>query len=286
MKRIVLALFVIASSVEPENGRAFWSDPFYGTHQDITKTALSQPDPRTGMPPFCFSGNCYYFSDKAVALINFRHLIQDSVAYDANDHFDANHFVGGLQKMATNRSALNSLLKQQPYSAALQAKMWVLMGNMLHAAEDFYAHSTWVDEGATSIIDFGTATENNPPDFSIFPVPAGLQYCGSDGFPLSRQPVNYLITGYYPPDTIVPPAGQCLHGATFPTFYSVLQSDPTASLFGLCKSDLANSLQTVPGISHDVACSGNFSPANTQQLHDACLWFGGQRGPVVCTGYC
>jgi hypothetical protein len=44
----------------------------------------------------------------------------------------------------------------------MQIQAWQLLGYMLHAAEDFYAHSTWVDEGNTDPLPagFGALTEN------------------------------------------------------------------------------------------------------------------------------
>lgn len=267
MKKILLTLFIIVLTIQLKNSYSFWSDPFYQTHQDITKIALTTADPRTGNPPYCFSGNCFYFSDSATVSINARHLKQDTGAYDPDDHFDANQLVGALTKLAGNRSQLNYILNTKNFSFTTQLRMWALMGNMLHAVEDFYAHSTWVDEGKTSIIDFGTATENYPPDTSIFPSSPVEQFCNpaGPGYPLSALPVNYLITGFYPyppgsPELVY---GGCLHGKTSPSLFG-----GPSTLFGLCYSSQFT-LQQVPGISHDVACSGNFSPANTEQLHDA-----------------
>jgi hypothetical protein len=257
---------------------AFWSDPFYNTHTEITAEALSAVDPRTNANPFCFGSNCFPFSASAIKQINKRHMQQDAgalnvvnygVAYDPRDHFDSNLFLSSLAKLAANRAQLNFLLKGGTFSSATQAQMWVLMGNMLHAAEDFYAHSTWVDEGNSCagpairchIIGFGSATENTSmPNGKIFASPTASSYCNSAGYPLSALPVNYLITGYYPP--AVAGAGDCVHGATLPFLFG------PPSLYGLCSLPTF-SLQTVPGISHDVACSGNFMPANTEELHDS-----------------
>jgi hypothetical protein len=268
VKKIIFSLCILVLSMQPQNSYSFWSDPFYGTHQQITKVALTTPNWETGKP-FCFSSDiCAYFSDFAIARINVRHLLQDSMAYDANDHFDSNQLVGSLTKMAKNRNQLNNIFMAGSFSPVTREQMWELMGNMLHAAEDFYAHSTWVDAGNTSrIINFGPATKRYPPDTSIFPSSPVVQFCGSDGYPLSTFPVSYLITGYYPPNT-PPPSGGCLHGATFPTLFSLAINDPTPSLFGLCDY-FGSSPLTVPGIAHDVACSGKFIPTNTVNLHNA-----------------
>jgi hypothetical protein len=272
MKKVIQSLCAVVLLMPLEVGYAFWSDPYYGTHQDITSAALSGPDPSTGQAPFCFSaGQCFSFSPNAITQINKRHLKQDTplfVAYDPNDHFDSNSFSGSLTKMAINRGALKPLLSGGNLSAATQTQVWALVGNMLHAVEDFYAHSTWVDEGNSNIIGFGAATENTAqPNITIFPVSPLTVFCdSSNGYPLSVLPVSYLITGYYPPAML--PTGGCVHGATLPTLYSIITSQLTPSLIGLCDY-LGSAPQTVPGISHDVACSGNFLPNNTMQLHQS-----------------
>jgi hypothetical protein len=191
------------------------------------------------------------------------------VAYDPRDHFDSNLLLASLVKLAGNRDQLNSLLKGGRFTSDIQAKMWVLLGNMLHAAEDFYAHSTWVDEGylcdvpalPCHIINFGAATKNAPnADLTIFPLSPVTYYCNPPGYPLGTLPVTYLITGFYPPAT--PGTGECQHGATFPSLFG------PPSLLGVC-APTTFLPQTVPGISHDVACDGIFSPANTKELHDS-----------------
>jgi hypothetical protein len=276
MKKIILTLCLVALTLQLKVSVAFWSDPFYGTHQDITTTALSL-DVKTSLPPFCFTAdNCYAFSAKAITQINKRHGKQDAgilnkvgygVAYDPQDHFDSNLLAASLTKMAVNRGQLNSLLKAGNFPPTVQAQMWALLGNMLHAAEDFYAHSTWVDEGnsGNSIIGFGAATENtSKPNLTIFPFTPVVSFCSPAGYPLSTLPVSYLITGYYPPNN--PPVGGCEHGATFPSLFSIIINQPSPSLFGLCDY-LGTVPLTVPGISHDVACSGNFLPTDTELLH-------------------
>jgi hypothetical protein len=136
----------------------------YQDHQDITKTALSAPN------TFTFATVPYSFSPAAVTQINTVHQIVDNPPmYWAPNHFDSNSFVASIKELAVRRGELNVLLSNTssfPNAYAqnlsqLQTKAWNLLGFMLHAVEDFYAHSSWVDEGNTSnIVGFGALTEN------------------------------------------------------------------------------------------------------------------------------
>jgi hypothetical protein len=267
MKKMVLVLcLIVMAMAAPKIVQSFWSDPLSLTHQDITKIALTAPSPNNLLQaPFCFStSKCFAFQLSAVKAINKQHWIQDAPAnYNAINHFDSNSFVTSLKQMAKNRAGLNTLLEEistnGTYTSDTQAIMWSFLGNILHAAEDFYAHSTWVDEGnncnlvmTCNIVNFGALTEDtsNPVTSVFLPLPSGT-YCGTQQYPLSTTPINYLITGYYPPAPV--PAGGCIHGDTF-------------VLFTLCARSLVV-VETIPGISHDVACPGSFSPSNTRQLY-------------------
>jgi hypothetical protein len=235
--------------------RAFFSDPFYADHQDITQSAIAAPN------QFCIaSDKCFQFSATAIMQINLRHLAQDTGAYDADDHFDSNHFAGALQKMAINRGQLNSLLAgatlQGGNYAQTQLQAWALLGNMLHAAEDFYAHSTWVDEGNINIIGFGAATENtSAPNYGIFPNPLATTFCSSaQGYPFSNVPVFYLISGYYDVPT---PNGGCIHGSLTAILTACAAAKNPLNFFAV----------QIPGISHDIPCAGDFTPSDAMAYH-------------------
>jgi hypothetical protein len=268
MKKNLLALSVIGLGFIPYAiAHAFWSYLSFADHQTITKTALSAPN------TYCFSTtDCFSFSANAVEQINQVHQVVDDPAnYNVSNHFDSNSFSASVNQIAKNRDQFNRLVNgsspagafipSNPAFPRMQIQAWQLLGYMLHAAEDFYAHSTWVDEGNTVPLPtgFGAMTENTatptiPPIFS-----KTLQgtYCPAPaGFPVSPS-INYLITGYYPP--AITPAGGCVHG-------------DTPDLVAICLPTENNGkklpvVQTVPGISHDVACPGVFSPANTLNLH-------------------
>ena len=180
MKKNLLALSVIGLGFIPYAiAHAFWSYLSFADHQTITKTALSAPN------TYCFSTtNCFSFSADAVEQINQVHqVVDDPSNYIASNHFDSNSFSASVNQIAKNREQFNKLVNgstpagafipSNPAFPRMQVQAWQLLGYMLHAAEDFYAQSTWVDEGNTDPLPtgFGALTENTatptiPPIFA------------------------------------------------------------------------------------------------------------------------
>jgi alpha-tubulin suppressor-like RCC1 family protein len=234
-----------------DTGQAFWSDGDSADHQMITKAALSPPN------TFSFAGVPYSFSATAIDTINATHLQADNpLAYLAVNHFDSTLIPGSLAQMSSNRRDLNTLLANAVSAtpadtAAAQPKIWTLLGYMLHAAEDFYAHSSWIDMGNIGTVGFGTLTESYPPIIppSLEPVAGNL--CPAAGYPLF-QPVTALTTGFYPP--AVAPAGECIHGSL-----------PGISFSCVLTPLGPNAPSVVLGISHDIPCASAKSTNN--QLH-------------------
>jgi hypothetical protein len=246
MKKNLLALSVIGLSFIPYAiVQAFWSYLSFADHQTITKTALSAPN------TYCFSTtDCFSFSANAVEQINQVHqVVDDPSNYNASNHFDSKSFSASVNQITKNRDQFNRLVNgsspagafipSNPAFPRMQIQAWQLLGYMLHAAEDFYAHSKWVDEGNTVPLPtgFGALTENTatptiPPIFSKTP------------------------QGTYCP---APAAGECVHGGTPDLIAICLPTENNGKKLPV--------VQIVPGISHDVACPGFFSPANTLDLH-------------------
>jgi hypothetical protein len=251
MKKTITSLCVIGLSLLAVGGaKAFWSKYIYTDHQDITKISLSAPN------TFTFSAGTspgsYGFYANAIVQINAAHEVVDTPAnYFAPNHFDSNSLQESFQQMRTTREDLNTVLSTPPID---QAKAWMLLGFMLHAAQDFYAHSTWVDEGGsntTTPINFGLLTGSTAPPTGPFGDPGPGSYCVPVlGFPL-LPPVNHLITGFYPP--AVTPSGGCIHGNLYLTVAS-------------CAASALTGITVVPGISHDIPCALPFSSANAQHL--------------------
>jgi hypothetical protein len=208
MKKNLLALSVIGLSFIPYAiAHAFWSYLSFADHQTITKTALSAPN------TYCFSTtNCFSFSANAVEQINQVHqVVDDPSNYNASNHFDSS-FSASVNQIAKNRDQFNRLVNgsapagafipSNPAFPRMQIQAWQLLGYMLHAAEDFYAHSTWLDEGNSDPLPtgFGALTENTatptiPPIFAktlqgtYCPAPAGFPDVACPGF---FSPANTL----------------------------------------------------------------------------------------------
>jgi hypothetical protein len=83
------------------------------------------------------------FSDRALEAIIAANLKQDSllslIGHDEY-HFDGNAFVESYAYLEEQRSLTISSLKTNDIRSA-----WSAFGRMLHSAQDFYAHSNYVD---------------------------------------------------------------------------------------------------------------------------------------------
>jgi hypothetical protein len=239
----ICALCILAGSLK---AHAFWS--WVGPaahHQDYTKAAIGAPS------SFTFAGQSYRFSQKAIDAINLANaqVDQESVyPYNAADHFDGQQFVLGVKQLALTRKelvkALTPPVSLDTQAPGSQAYAWQLLGFMLHGIQDFYAHSTWIEDGnieSTSIVHFGVLTAN-PPNLS-FLQPAAGSVCTPSAYPLIPK-VTQLTSGYYNPDdplglTDPAPPGLCQHGTL-------------AQAIATCASLIP---VTVQGISKDSPCA-------------------------------
>jgi hypothetical protein len=104
-----------------------------------------------------------------------------------------------------------SLVIQRTYEVALRSALakkidyaWDFLGYALHALQDFYAHSNWVEMGLGQPYP-GLA------DGAVLPAPpASSPFCDASGHTLLVSGVQPLTTGYYTGCT--PPPGKCVHG--------------------------------------------------------------------------
>ena len=74
--------------------------------------------------------------------------IAGAFRYDPALHTDGEK-LDAMQKKLTTRypQILSSILIQEAYSSAR-----FLLGSSLHSIQDFYSHSTWVEQGNTNIL--------------------------------------------------------------------------------------------------------------------------------------
>jgi hypothetical protein len=239
-------------------------------HQQITQDAIGAPvtfafDGQTRIDPNNPNSVPYSFSPAAmneIVLQNNNMDAESKTRYDAADHFDSEDFSGArgaIQKIANNRAMLNSILNKATMAPGDQKQAWDILGAMLHAIQDFYAHSTWVELGNTSIVGFGALTENTASPsmgaLATAPAPGAANpvICDASGYPAFPGATLKLTTGYYDDPshgaTRIAPSGKCEHG-------SLRQAIGTCA-FGILS--LSGSTIPVFGISKDSPCA-DYSP--------------------------
>src|SRR5262249_53985665 len=105
---------------------------------------------------------------------------------------------------------LKAPLKGQPIN---NQEVWQLFGYMVHGVQDFYAHSTWVAGGHSTIVNFGSSISPGPSfAFLAPPSPSGAA-SGHSRATLAPSPAT--AAGYSPPTTPSESrlsTGQCRHG--------------------------------------------------------------------------
>lgn len=123
------------------------------------------------------------------------------------------------------------MLRVDPWSFDTRARE--LLGRAFHTMQDFYSHSTWVEQGEPGIVDFYSLEEFSKFPTDIYSIGAVCDIRGG-----RIQPDRNLTTGYYPDFPSDPElVGKCLHGEV------VLDA-----IFGPCLS---------VGINKDRACRGD-----------------------------
>jgi hypothetical protein len=212
---------------------AFWSIGI-PVHADITSEALRDS--------FEFKkGNITYkervFSQLKTANINILSRNQDITAvvgYDALDHFDSETLLNSTQRLLHRKAQLivelegmsDAIIEQELSSGNHSSAYYVnlYLGQILHAAQDFYAHTSWVENGNTYIINFGNPYFRDTAEFQALASAEGGK--GSSTPARCTQTIHgsdiwttlisvlfsnklSLTSGYY---NTVPAAGKCAHG--------------------------------------------------------------------------
>lgn len=126
---VIIALLIMGGTVVS----AFWSWRIYNVHKDITETAIG-----------------FEFVDKGTL----KQIDKENQGVDSTDtgkyfdhalHFDSEEFEVGCWKLANNLNTAMDYL-----SACEKPKALEKIGEALHALQDFYAHSNWVENHLTS----------------------------------------------------------------------------------------------------------------------------------------
>jgi hypothetical protein len=161
---------------------AFSTTPQEPNHEDITRAALDflRPEILTAI----VAGNVS--TDVEFVLVN------------AN-HFDDCNFSGGSQVVSSNQAQAVQLLDPAlPPESALGAIL--PFSRSLHALQDFYAHSNWVELGGEALVDAS---------LSAFPTLTGYSTIESSGFVVvqgrkpKRASLSRLDDEPYPDNAVV-----------------------------------------------------------------------------------
>lgn len=208
----VLALFILLSNeISAFTVDTPITEPI---HESITRDAFA------GLPAFHqSSGQLITFSSQAITDIADSNRSADWVyKYNPERHFDKELFETGQLVLVGIRNAIVADLKSPTGNGA---KARELLGGALHTLQDFYAHSTWVENGLGRTAPLGQAAVVIP-----FTTPTLSALCGD------HQPIipgSQLTSGFY--DSLAdllsgsnyyswlvtvspnPPIKKCFHGA-------------------------------------------------------------------------
>jgi len=179
-------------------------------HMEITRDAF------LGLPPVYLSnGQSLTFSDQAITDIADSNTNADTI-YSGNPerHFDMELFATGQTVLRAIRMAIVVDLKGP--TSGLSARE--LLGGALHTLHDFYAHSTWVENGFGS-----TAPLGEPVPIPYVNPASSADLCGDHNIvavvPMQLTSGFYdsvnLLTGSNAYSWLVGAIKKCGHGAGF-----------------------------------------------------------------------
>jgi von Willebrand factor A domain-containing protein 7 len=171
------------------------------THRAITLDKLKDLTATVG-------GKTVKFSQRALEEVAQANEDTDDLSsaalFHPERHFTNERFLQGTTELMTQRQRVISSVTGSPADGSTARKA---LGRALHAIQDFYSHSNWIEQGKGSPIgSFGTGTTPNPP--------LTLAACPVDGNHLGPNGGGGDTSGYYVGllgcGSI--PAGKCWHG--------------------------------------------------------------------------
>jgi len=124
---------------------------FFGTdlHQDLTASALN------------------FLNSSVLATINDQHRVQDKVDPNGDTaayHFDGSYFNEGATAINSRYRTIQDNSNPSAFNSATVAREF---GKIMHAVQDFYAHSNWVETGLTTLVDGGNGFWNALAPYTI-----------------------------------------------------------------------------------------------------------------------
>ncbi len=169
-------------------------------HEGITEEALTSITTEN-------EGEVFNFSKRAIREIKENNSFVDtSHSFFSEVHHCDNELIAQCSKnITTANQEIIKLIKIKTKKSAKRARQ--MLGRALHALQDFYSHSNWVDLGNTSI-----STELVKGN--IVTLKADEETCMSDLTTLTKFGLSDVTTGYYPNGETPTEIGKikCSHG--------------------------------------------------------------------------
>ena len=184
---VVCLLAACACSAAPEeevgqDSQRFSTTPGEPNHEDVTRAGLS------------------FLRPEILAAVTAANVATDvEFALVNANHFDDCNFSGGSKVVASSEAAAVNAL-QPGLDLTAQAVAIVNFGRALHAVQDFYAHSNWIELEGSTLLDRS---------LSAFPVLVPYSTVPSSGFVLiqGKPPRSVSVTrdrdAAYPTNAVV-----------------------------------------------------------------------------------
>src|SRR5437773_7781380 len=124
---------------------------FFGLapHEEITKAALG------------------FLNSSVLATIVDQHRVQDTVDPNGDTaayHFDGCYFDEGATTINSRYHTIQNNSNPASFNSGTVAREF---GKIMHAVQDFYAHSNWVETGLTTLVDGGNGLWNSLAPYMI-----------------------------------------------------------------------------------------------------------------------
>jgi von Willebrand factor A domain-containing protein 7 len=176
------------------------------THQSITKNAINQ---FAAENPNIF-GACQPSREATEEIIEANKKVDSKEAKDTSAHFDCENFSGGQLRLLGKLLEIKSSLDAGNISGAR-----VALGQTLHAIQDFYSHSNWVETMGGIYPDLGRPAGS----LAVAPGATCLNCASADGCNDNLiTPYPGWTSGYFAVRILggcTKPPGKCSHGGCF-----------------------------------------------------------------------
>jgi len=180
---LALSALLPASLICSPRAEAFFPKTSYtvagalgSSHQAITERALAIILDRTYGVARLSSAN-----EQAIAAMTTGNAAVDEDQGRSQLHFDAENFKGGFRILVEERSRALAAIRVYDATAARTA-----LGRSLHTLQDFYSHSSWLDQGNGVPFDLLT----NPGDSGLPGASASLSAADASWDGLISRPTD------------------------------------------------------------------------------------------------